>query len=434
MASDTHDPEYWSSIGSDDRTMLWHPYTSMVDPLPSYVVRRAEGVNIELADGRQLVDGMASWWAAIHGYNVPALNEAAHAQLKDMAHVMFGGLTHAPAVELGRRLLRLAPEGMAHVFFADSGSVAVEVALKMALQYQMGVGRPERKKMLGFLGGYHGDTAGAMALCDPVGGMHHIFKGLLAEHYFAERPRIAYDEPWDPGETARMRGIFETWGDELAAVFIEPVVQGAGGMWMYHPNYLRLIEEACRERGILLIADEIATGFGRTGRLWGVDHAGVTPDILCVGKALTGGYMTLAATMTTPEVAKGMAASEAGVLMHGPTFMANPLACAVANASLELFEASPWVERIAAIEASLRERLMHLKAHPKVRDVRVLGAIGVIQMTENVDVSALQRIFIAHGAWLRPFRDLIYAMPPYIITEAELSTLTQAMIAGVESV
>lgn len=434
MAAETQDHEYWAAIGRDDRAMLWHPYTSMVDPLPSYAVRRAEGVRIELADGRQLVDGMASWWAAIHGYNVPALNEAAHAQLKDMAHVMFGGLTHAPAVELGRRLLRLAPEGMAHVFLADSGSVAVEVALKMALQYQMGIGHPERTKMLGFLGGYHGDTAGAMAICDPVGGMHHIFKGLLAEHYFAERPRIAFDEEWDVSEEARMREIFEAWGDELAAVFIEPVVQGAGGMRMFHPNYLRLIAEACRERGILFVADEIATGFGRTGKLWGVDHAGVTPDILCVGKALTGGYMTLAATMTTAEVAKGMAASEAGVLMHGPTFMANPLACAIANASLELLESSPWEARVSTIEASLREGLAPLKKHPKVRDVRVLGAIGVVQMTENVNVSELQRVFIAHGAWLRPFRDLIYVMPPYIISEAELETLMQAMTAGVESV
>lgn len=428
------DRAYWASIAADDRTMLWHPYTSMVDPLATYVVRRAEGARLELSDGRQLVDGMSSWWAAIHGYNVPELNAAAQAQLADMSHVMFGGLTHAPAVELGRLLLSMTPASLEHIFFADSGSVSVEVALKMALQYQMGAGRPERKKVLGFLGGYHGDTAGAMALCDPVGGMHHIFQGIVADHIFAERPRIPWGAAWEPAEGTALRALIDAHAHELAAIFVEPVVQGAGGMWMYRPEYLRVIREACDAHDLLMVADEIATGFGRTGRLWGCDHAGVVPDVLCIGKALTGGYLTLAATLTTAHVAQTMARSEAGVLMHGPTFMGNPLATAIARASVELFLQSPWEKRVARLERRLSEGLEHLRGRSSVQDVRVLGGIGVVQMTENVDVSILQETFVRQGAWIRPFRDLIYIMPPYIVTDDELQILLRAVVAGVESI
>lgn len=440
-ATNTHSPAalpgvedqaYWQAIAEEDAATLWHPYTSMVDPLPAYVVRRAEGVTLELADGRKLIDGMSSWWAAIHGYNVPELNAAATAQLEQMSHVMFGGLTHAPAVELGRELLALAPDNMKHIFYADSGSVSVEVALKMAMQYQMAAGHPKRTKVLGFLGGYHGDTAGAMAVCDPVGGMHHIFQGIVAQHIFAERPAIPYDGEWDPAEGTRLRAIIDAHAEEIAAVFVEPIVQGAGGMWMYHPEYLRVVREACDAHDILLVADEIATGFGRTGTLWGCDHAGIQPDILCIGKALTGGYLTLAATMTTSHVAQVMAKSEAGVLMHGPTFMGNPLAVSIARASVKLFRESPWQARVAHITEQLREGLEGLRTHQNVKDVRVLGAIGVVQMTENVNVSALQEIFVRVGAWIRPFRDLIYVMPPYIITDTELRTVLRAITIGVK--
>lgn len=427
------DDAYWQAIVEDDRNMLWHPYTSMVDPLPCYPVKSATGVTLELADGRTIVDGMSSWWAAIHGYNVPELNAALQEQLSSMAHVMFGGITHAPAVELGRLLLRIAPSNLRHIFFADSGSVSVEVALKMAMQFQMGLGRPERTRVLGFLGGYHGDTAGAMSLCDPVGGMHHIFKGIVAEHYFAERPRIPFGGTWDPEEGVRLKARIARHADELAAVFIEPIVQGAGGMWFYHPEYLRVIREACDAHDILMVADEIATGFGRTGRLWGCDHADVQPDILCIGKALTGGYMTLAATLATARVAQVMSKSEAGVLMHGPTFMGNPLAASVAKASVELFLNSPWEARVSALGKQLSQGLEALTSHEKVKDVRIIGAIGVVQVTENVNVSKLQEIFVHQGAWIRPFRDLIYVMPPYISTVSEIDVLIRAMTAGVNS-
>lgn len=422
---------YWDAIRRDDREMLWHPYTSMRDPLPTYAVKRAEGVYLELADGRKVVDGMSSWWAAIHGYNVPELNEAATRQLHDMAHVMFGGLTHAPAVELGRRLLALAPSAMRHVFLADSGSVSVEVAIKMALQYQMALGHTKRSKILGFLGGYHGDTAGAMAVCDPVGGMHHVFRGVLPTHIFADRPRIRFDQPWEESEGVALRALIDANADTLAAVFVEPVVQGAGGMWFYHPNYLKVVREACDAHGIVMVADEIATGFGRTGKMWGCDHAGVTPDVLCVGKALTGGYMTLAATLTTQHVADVMASGEAGVLMHGPTFMGNPLACAVACASLDLLVASSWEKNVALIESRLREGLTPLTGRRGVKDVRVLGAIGVVEVSEIIDVSKLQKVFLHHGAWLRPFRNLMYIMPPYRIGSDETQTLIRAIEAGV---
>lgn len=428
------DRAYWTEIAEDDRRTLWHPYTSMVDPLPSYVVRQAKGVQIQLDDGRWLVDGMSSWWAAIHGYNVPELNAAAEQQLRSMAHVMFGGITHAPAVELARTLKTLLPKELEHIFYADSGSVSVEVALKVAFQYQMARGRTDRHRMMAFEGGYHGDTTGAMALCDPDGGMHNAFRGILVEHVFAPRLTIPYGGAWDPSEGEKLRAFIDAHADEVAGIFIEPIVQGAGGMWMYHPEYLRVIRAACDAHDILFVADEIATGFGRTGTLWGCDHAEVVPDVMCIGKALTGGYMSLAATITTHEVATVMADSPSGVLMHGPTFMGNPLAVAVARASVERFARQPWARTIGDIEAQLRTRLMELTAYTSVRDVRVLGAIGVVQMTEAVDVAALQKVFVAHGAWIRPFRDLIYIMPPYISTAQDLDILQKAIRAGVASV
>lgn len=427
----TQDRTYWEGIAQDDREMLWHPYTSMVDPLPTYVVRQAEGVKLQLDDGRWLVDGMSSWWAAIHGYRVEALDAAIAAQTQSMAHVMFGGITHAPAVELARVLKRVLPPELKHIFYADSGSVSVEVALKVGLQYQMARGREGRCRMMAFRGGYHGDTTGAMALCDPEGGMHSVFRGLLVEHIFAPRPRIAYDQEWDPEEGTTLRAFIDAHAHEVAAIFVEPILQGAGGMWMYHPEYLRVLREACTEHDILLIADEIATGFGRTGELWGCDHAGIVPDVMCIGKALTGGYMTLAATVTTSNVATTMADSPSGVLMHGPTFMGNPLAVAVARASVELFLERSWRAEVARIQNFLTTALEELRAHPCVKDVRTLGAVGVVEVHRPVDVAALQKVFVQHGAWIRPFRNLIYVMPPYVSTDKELHIVCQAIKEGV---
>lgn len=429
----TEDRAYWEKIAQDDRTTLWHPYTSMVDPLPTYVVRQAQGVRLQLDDGRWLVDGMSSWWAAIHGYGVPALDAAITTQLKAMAHVMFGGITHAPAVELARALREILPAQLKHIFYADSGSVSVEVALKVAMQYQMAKKRPQRHKMMAFRGGYHGDTTGAMALCDPEGGMHSAFRGILVEHLFAPRPRIAYGQPWEEGEGRKLRALIDAHAHEVAAIFIEPILQGAGGMWMYHPEYLRVLREACTSHDILLVADEIATGFGRTGELWGCDHADIVPDVMCIGKALTGGYMTLAAMITTSDVATALADSPSGVLMHGPTFMGNPLAVAVACASVRLFSDGRWRAQVARIAQQLDTELSGLRAHAHVRDVRVLGAVGVVEMNEPVDVAALQRVFVAHGAWIRPFRNLIYVMPPYVSTSDDIHIICQAISAGVKA-
>ncbi|WP_433248093.1 adenosylmethionine--8-amino-7-oxononanoate transaminase [Streptosporangium sp. CA-135522] len=382
---------------------------------PVHVVSRAEGVRLTLADGRELVDGMSSWWAAIHGYNHPRLNQALRDQADDMAHVMFGGLTHEPAVRLAHTLAVMT--GLPKVFFADSGSVAVEVAIKMAFQFT------GKSRLLTVRGGYHGDTFGAMAVCDPVNGMHHLFSGALPEHVFAERPPAEFDE----GYVARLEETVARHAHELAAIIVEPVVQGAGGMHFYHPAYLRRLRELADEHGILLIADEIATGFGRTGELFGCDHAGVRPDIMCLGKALTGGYLSLAATLCTERVAEGI-----GVLMHGPTFMGNPLATAVAGASLELLRERPWREEVKRIEAGLREGLAPAVGAPGVRDVRVLGAIGVVETVEPVDVQAIQDVVMRHGVWLRPFNRLIYTMPPYSIGD-DLGRITTAMTAAVRT-
>jgi adenosylmethionine-8-amino-7-oxononanoate aminotransferase len=414
-----------------DQAHVWHPYAPMPASNPPYVVASAQGARLRLADGRELVDGVSSWWSAIHGYRHPVLDAAARDQLDRMSHVMFGGLTHEPAVRLARTLVELAPPGLAHVFLADSGSVSVEVAIKMCLQYQRATGRPGRRRLLTWRGGYHGDTFHPMSVCDPEGGMHALWRGVLPEQVFADAPPAGFDTPPDPAYLDHLADTIAAHADELAAVIVEPVVQNAGGMRFHHPGYLTALRELTRAHDLLLIFDEIATGFGRTGELFAADHAGVTPDVMCVGKALTGGYLTAAAVLCTPEVAGGISAGDVPVLAHGPTFMANPLACAVANASIDLLRARDWRGEVARIEAGLRAGLAPLAGQPGVAEVRVLGAIGVVQLDRPVDLAAATGAAVAHGVWLRPFRDLVYTMPPYVVSDAELGMVSKAVAAAV---
>jgi adenosylmethionine-8-amino-7-oxononanoate aminotransferase len=412
-----------------DAAHIWHPYTSVSNPPLLHEVVSAEGVFLTLKDGRQIIDGMSSWWSTIHGYNHPTLNAAAKTQLDAMSHVMFGGLTHQPAVSLARKLIDITDPSLAYVFFADSGSVSVEVALKMAIQYWFAQGNTSKQRMLTVRNGYHGDTFGAMSVCDPVNGMHSMFESVLPKHLFAPAPNCRDDQDWQDEHIAEMRDLIEAHHHELAAVIIEPLVQGAGGMRFYCAEYLRQLRALCDQFGVLLIFDEIATGFGRTGTLFAYEQTGIVPDILCLGKALTGGYMTLAATLCNKRVAEGISADGQGVLMHGPTFMANPLACAVAAASIDLLLQSDWKQQVKAIEAQLSEELAPNADHQLVREVRVMGAIGVVELKQPIDqhMDWIPRFLVDQGVWIRPFRTMIYIMPPFIISAEQLSQLTLAI-------
>lgn len=413
-----------------DREHVWHPYASMKNPLKVYEVREAHGVFLKLADGREVIDGMSSWWAVVHGYNHPKINAAINAQVAKMSHVMFGGLTHEGAVRLAKRLVGMTPPKMQKVFFCDSGSVSVEVAMKMALQYWHSKGDIKKTKFATARGGYHGDTWHAMSVCDPVGGMHGMFAGGLPINYFAARPEIPFGGEWEASGISPMREILTAHSDEIAAVIIEPVVQGAGGMRFYHPEYLKALRALCDEFSVLLILDEIATGFGRSGKMFACEWAGVEPDIMCLGKALTGGYLSFAATLASDEIAGAISDGNPGLFMHGPTFMGNPLACAAANASLDLIEENDILPRIAEIEKILKNNLSPLKENAKVADVRVLGAIGVVEMKEPVDMERAQECLILNGVWLRPFGRLLYTMPPYVSTDEQLNYITAAMAAA----
>ncbi len=411
-----------------DRQHVWHPYSSFESPLAPFPVVSAQGVRLTLADGRELIDGMASWWSVMHGYNHPELNAAAKAQIDQMSHVMFGGLTHPKAVELCKKLVDLTPAPLNKVFISDSGSVAVEVAIKMAFQFWISQGQAQKNKLLTVRNGYHGDTFATMAVCDPVNGMHHMFEQVLAKHLFVEAPQCGFDEACSDEHIADLKQTLEQHHSSIAALILEPVVQGAGGMRFYSPDYLRRARALCDEFNVLLIHDEVATGFGRTGKLFACEHAGISPDIMCVGKALTGGYMSLAATLCTDKVAKGICEGEAGVFMHGPTFMANPLACAVACKSIDLLLEQDWQGQVKKLEANLQQGLAPAKQLASVADVRVLGGIGVIELKQPVNMAEIQPKFVEAGIWVRPFGKLVYVLPPFVMSDEDVAFLTAAMI------
>jgi adenosylmethionine-8-amino-7-oxononanoate aminotransferase len=416
------------NIQQQDQACVWHPYSAMPGALAAFPVVSASGVRLTLQDGRQLIDGMSSWWCAVHGYNHPVLNAAIQEQLQSMAHVMFGGLTHAPAVRLAQRLVELSPEPLQTVFFADSGSVSIEAAMKMAIQYGIAQGRPGKRRFISLRQGYHGDTLHAMSVCDPVTGMHGLFADVLPQQIFVDAPQAAFGEPCTARHLAGMGAALREHADEVAAVILEPIVQGAGGMRFYSADYLRQVRALCDAHQVLLLADEIATGFGRAGRLFACEHAGISPDIMTIGKALTGGYMTLAAVLTTRQVSHTISAGDPGVFMHGPTFMANPLACAVALASIELLLESDWQGNVRRIQRGLEAGLGAAAALAHVADVRVLGAIGVIELTEPVDMAQVQPMFVERGVWVRPFGRLVYLMPPFVMCDGDLAALCAATV------
>jgi adenosylmethionine-8-amino-7-oxononanoate aminotransferase len=417
-----------TSLLADDKQHIWHPYSSTHSDVSVFAVKSAHGVYLTLEDGRQLIDGMSSWWCAIHGYNVPALNHAITGQLDKMAHIMFGGLTHAPAVALCKKLVEITPGKLETVFLSDSGSVSVEIAMKMAVQYWQAKQRPVKQKFISLRNGYHGDTLGAMSVCDPVTGMHTLFSDMLAKNFFAPSPGCSFDEPCLAEHLEDLRLILEKYHDSIAALILEPIVQGAGGMKFYSADYLAHAKALCEKHEVLLIADEIATGFGRSGKLFACEHAGISPDIMCIGKSLTGGYMTLAATLCSREISDTISDNPPHVFMHGPTFMGNPLACSVALESIRLLQASDWQSKVARIASWLREGLEPCKQLADVAEVRVLGAIGVVELKHAVNMPKIQQAFVDAGVWIRPFGRLIYLMPPYIIEKSELNKLTNAII------
>lgn len=427
----TTNPPSWPET---DKKIVWHPYSSMGADLPTYPVVSAKGVKLTLANGRELIDGMSSWWCAIHGYNVPELNQAITHQLDSMAHVMFGGLTHQPAVELAEKLVEITPEALQTVFFSDSGSVSVEVAMKMAIQYWSTKNQPGKQKFLTIRRGYHGDTIGAMSVSDPETGMHSLFSDAITQQYFVESPTCPFGETCTPDDMQPVADMLKSNHQNIAAVILEPVVQGAGGMHFYSADYLKQTRELCDQYSVLLILDEIATGFGRTGKMFACEHTDISPDIMCVGKALTGGYMTLAATLTTNEISQTISQGNPGLFMHGPTFMANPLACSVALANLNLLLDSPWQERIKRIEKQLTDELASCRDLKAVSDVRVLGAIGVVELKRVIDMKQIQNDFVEAGVWIRPFGKLVYLMPPYVIDVDELKILTTAVYKVIKNI